>query len=210
MDLRPWILAHERPRDTDRVHEPVRQVVRARRPDRVERAIAVAAHRRRHERLHARFDHHHLGAFGQPAYERGRLRLRALEPGRRDVGRFHRRRVVEDDDDLSRAVAEHGDRGPSEGDREREQGQELQDEERIALQPLEEGRGLAIAQRRRPQEQARHPTLAAPHLQEVQHHERQREREEQERERREERHASTSPFSCASTNASTGVSVITR
>ena len=63
---------------------------------------------------------------------------------------------------------------------------------------------------RLPQEQARHASLAAAHLEEVEQHQRQREREEQEREGRQERHASTSPFSCASTNSSTGVSVITR
>ena len=83
-------------------------------------------------------------------------------------------------------------------------------EVRIALQPLEERRGLTIAEARLPQQQARHRALAPPHFQEVQQDERQRQTEQGQRERRQETHAWTRPFNCDSTNSSTGVSVITR
>ena len=51
--------------------------------------------------------------------------------------------------------------GRASADGQREQGQDLQEEERVALQPLEEGRGLAVAERGRPQEQARHRICGA-------------------------------------------------
>src|SRR5207249_1356627 len=69
---------------------------------------------------------------------------------------------------------------------------------------------LAVAQRRIPQEQARHPPLAPANLEEIEQDEREDQRRESERERREEAHTSRRPRICASTNSSTGVSVVTR
>ena len=92
-----------------------------------------------------------------------------------------------------------------------EQGEDLEDEQRVALQPLEEGRGLAVAQGGVPEQQARHRHLAAPHLEEVQEEQRARESAGQEQgERTQEAHDSRSPLSWRSTNSSTGVSVTTR
>ena len=96
--------------------------------------------------------------------------------------------------------------------REHEPGQreDLEDEQRVPLQALEERRRLAIAEGGVPQQEARDPALAAADLQEVEQDQRQRQREGREGQRREKAHPSIRPRSWATTNASTGVSVITR
>ena len=140
--------------------------------------------------------------------ERGALGLH--EARGRDVGGLHGGRAVHDDDHPLGAVPHHGHRRPRQRQSEGEQGEDLQEDEGVALQPLEEGRGLAVAERRVPEEQARHRLRPPAHLQEVQEQQRHGEAREQERERREEAHATRKPLSCRSMNSSTGVSVTTR
>ena len=210
VDLGARVVADQRARRAHRLRQPVRQVAGPRRGERRERARPVAAQRGGDARLDARLDHHHLGALAQAPDELGRLPARDLEARRRDVPRAHRGRGVEHDHHLARPVAhDRGDRA-RECHGEREQREDLEDQERVALQPLEERRGLAVAQSGRPQQQARHGLLAPPHLQEVQEDERQGQREERERQRREEAHTSTRPRSAPSTNSAGGVSVTTR
>src|SRR5437867_2509425 len=108
------------------------------------------------------------------------------------------------------ALAHHRGGRPRQRDGQREEGEDLEDQQRIVLEPLKERRRLAVAQRRIPQEQARHPPLAPADLEEIEQDERQDERREGEREGREEAHTSSRPRICASTNSSTGVSVVTR
>ncbi len=190
--------------------EPVRQVARLGGADRGERALAVAAEGGRDLGLDARLDDHHLGALGEPAHEGHRLRPRGLEARRRDVPGLHGRGRVEHDDDLARPVAHDRDRRAREGQGERQERQDLEDQQRIALEPLEERGRLAVAERRIPQEQTRHPPLPAADLEEVEEDERQREPEEGERERREEAHTVRRSRICESTNSSTDVSTVTR
>ncbi len=54
--------------------------------------------------------------------------------------------------------------------------QDLQQQERVPLQALEEGRRLAVAKGGVPQEQARHPHLTTPHLEEIEQQQRHRQR----------------------------------
>src|SRR6185295_15084779 len=86
----------------------------------------------------------------------------------------------------------------------------LQDQQRVALQALEERGGLAVAKDRLPQHEARHAALAPAHLEEVEQDQRQRQAEDRKGQRREEAHPRIRPRSCATTNASTGVSMMTR
>src|SRR5207245_7081945 len=79
-----------------------------------------------------------------------------------------------------------------------------------ALQTLEEGGGLSVAERRLPQEEARQQALAAAHLEEVEEHQRERQGEQAEGQGREEVHESSSPRSCARRKSSIGASVLTR
>src|SRR2546428_2316855 len=135
---------------------------------------------------------------------------RDVEARRTDVVRLHRRRGIEHHHDLAGALAHHRGGRPRQRDGQREEGEDLEDQQRIALEALKERRRLAVAQRRIPQEQARHPPLAPADLEEIEQDERQDERREGEREGREEAHTSSRPRICASTNSSTGVSVVTR
>src|SRR6266550_1938874 len=130
-----------------------------------------------------------------------RMAARDVEAGGRDVGRLHRSGGVEHDDDLARAVPHerHGRARQRHG--EGEERQELEDQQRVALEPLEERGRLPVAERRIPQEQARHTLLAAADLEEVEEDERQRQREQRERERREETHTRRRPLTCESTKS---------
>ena len=123
---------------------------------------------RQHARLDGGLDDHDFGARPEAADEAERLALGAGEARGRDVRRLHRGGRIEDDDDALGAVTHHGDGGAREGEGEGNQHEQLQDEQRIALETLEEGRGLTIAQRRVPEEETRHGRLASPHLEEVQ------------------------------------------
>lgn len=210
VDLGARVGADERARRAQRLGQTLRQVARPRAVDGRQRAVAVAAQRRGHVRLHAGLDHHDLGALAEPPHERRRLRPRRLEARGRDVARLHRGRGIEDDDDFARALAAHGGDGPRQRERQRDEGEQLQDQQRVALQPLEEGGRLAVAQLGAPEHQARDPPLTPAHLQEVQEHERRGDSEHRERERRQKAHATIRSRSCATTNSSTGVSVLTR
>jgi hypothetical protein len=77
-------------------------------------------------------------------------------------------------------------------------------------QSLEERGGLAVAEQRLPQQQARHRLLAAPDLQEVQQDDRQGERERRERQGTEKAHDRINPRSWARTNSSADISVVVR
>src|SRR5213080_399498 len=171
---------------------------------------AIAPERGGHLRLDARLDDHHLGALAEAPHELDRLCPRDVEARRTDVVRLHRRRGIEHHHDLAGALAHHRGGRPRQRDGQREEGEDLEDQQRIALEPLKERRRLAVAQRRIPQEQARHPPLAPADLEEIEQDERQDERREGKREGREEAHTSSRPRICASTNSSTGVSVVTR
>ena len=211
VDLGARIGADQRPRGADGLGQPGRQVAGVGAADRRQRPVAVARQRRGHGRLHAGLDHHDLGALAQPAHQRRPPPPRATSNREGDTSRaFIEADSVEDDHDLAGALAHHGGDGTRQRQREREQREDLEDQQRIALQALEERGRLAVAQRRLPQQQARHPPLAPAHLEEVEEHQRQRQREGRERERGEEAHPSTRPRSWATTNASTGVSVTTR
>ena len=183
---------------------------RLRGADRGQRPLAVARERRGDSRLDTRLDHHDLGALAEAPDEAERLAARDVEAGGRDVGRLHRSGGVEHDDDLARSVPHerHGRARQRHG--EGEERQELEDQQRVALEPLEERGRLPVAERRIPQEQARHTLLAAADLEEVEEDERQRQREQRERERREETHTRRRPLTCESTKSCTGVSVVTR
>ena len=76
-----------------------------------------------------------------------------------------------------------------------EQSEELEDEQRVALETLEEGRRLAIAESRVPEEETGHRGLTPPHLEEIQEHERYGERTDEQGEGREQAHARRSPLS---------------
>ena len=210
VDLGPRIRADQGPRGAEPLREAVRQVVPLHGPEGGGHPVVLAGERHHHLRLHARLDHHHLGALAQAPEQPQRGPLRLREARRRDVGGLHGRRGVHDDGDPLRPLPHHGHRGPGQRDGEREQGQDLQDQERIALQALEEGGGLAVAQGRLPEQEARDRHLPAAHLQEVQEQQRHREGAEQQRERAQEVHASSSPLSWRSMNSSTGLSVTTR
>ena len=197
-------------RGADGLAEPVGQIPRGRVPDRGPRLLAVVSEGRQDARLDGPLDDHHLGARAQPADEVEGQPLGTDEARRRDIRRLHRGGGVEDDDDALGAVAHHGHRGTSKCQGQGEQRQQLQDQQRVSLQPLEEGRSLAVAQRRVPEEEARHHRLPAPHLEEVEKQERDCQEPGEQRERREEAHASRSPLSWRSTISSTGVSVVTR
>jgi hypothetical protein len=173
----------------------VRQVPRVRVPDGGQRPVAVAPEGGHDVGLHARLDHHHLGALAEPPHHRSRLRPRRLEARGTDVTRLHRRGRVEHHDHLARPFADDGHHRAREGDAERHQREDLEDQQRVALQALEEGRGLAVAQLGAPQHEARHRSLAPAHLEEVEEDERQREAQGGERERRQEIHATTLPLS---------------
>src|SRR5262249_58109053 len=123
-----------------------------------------------------------------------------------EARRLHRRRRVEDDDDLAGTLPHDRGDGPGQRERQRQEREQLQEHQRIAVEPLEEGRGLAVAYRGMPQEQAGHRSFAAPHLEEVEQDQRYRQREERQRERRQEAHATTRPRRWASTNSSIGAS----
>src|SRR5213076_1283001 len=155
--------------------------------------------------LDARLDHHDLGALAQPPDEPRGLRPRNVEARGTDIARLHGRRGVEHQHGLAGAVARHRDGRPRERD-----GQREEDQERIALEPLEERGRLAVAERRIPQEQARHPSLAPTDLEEIEQDERQDQRREGKRKRREEAHTSRRPRIWESTNSSTGASTVTR
>jgi hypothetical protein len=77
----------------------------------------------------------------------------------------------------------HGDDGAGERQGQRQQREQLQDEQRVALQPLEERRRLPVPPARLPQEQARHHPFAAADLEEVEEHQRQGQGEQCERQR---------------------------
>ena len=210
VDLGTRIGADQRARRAQRFRQALRQVARARGVDGRQRAVAVASERGGDVRLHARLDHHDLGALAQTTHERQRVGTRGFEARRRHVARLHRRRGVENDDDFSRPLPGDGDDGPRQGDGQGDEREQLQDQQRIALQALEECRGLAVAQLGAPEHEARHAVFAPAHLEEVQEHERRGDAEDGEGERRQEAHATTRPRSCATTNSSTGVSVLTR
>ena len=195
MDLRPRILSDEGAGGADRLAQPVRQIGRGRAANGRQCLVPLVAEGRQHARLDGSLDDHHLGARPEPAHEVESQALAANEAGGRDVGRLHRGRRVEDDDDALGAVPHDRDGGAGQSQGEGEQREELQDQQRVALEALEEGRGLAIAQRRIPEEEARHRRLATPHLEEVQEHERDGQRTDQQREGREKAHARRSPLS---------------
>jgi len=163
-----------------------------------------------HARLHGGLDHHDLGARSQPAYEIERLALGAAETRRRHVRGLHGGRGVEDDDDSLGSMPHDGDRRTSRGQGEGEEGEELQDQERIALQALEEGGGLAVAPRRIPQQEAGHRRFPPPHLEEIQEDEGDGQRTDEQGQGGEEAHARSNPLSCRRVISSTGVSVTTR
>ncbi len=210
VDLGARVGADERARRPQRLRQPLRQVARARGTNGRERAVTVAPEGGGDVRLHTRLDDHDLGTLAEPPHERGGLGPRRVEPRRRDVARLHRRRGVEDDHDLARALAGDRHHRPRQREGQRQKGQQLQDQQRVALQTLEERRGLAVAQLGAPEHEARDPALAPPHLEEVEEDERRRHTEDGKGERGEEAHATTRPRSCATTNSSTGVSVLTR
>ncbi len=135
----------------------------------------MLARERRHDpRLDASLDQHHLGAFTEPSEEGERLALSLNEARRPHVGGLHGRRAIEDDRDALGALAHDRHRGACERHGQRQQREDLQQEQRVALQALEEGRRLAITERGVPQEQARDPHLAAPHLEEIEEEQRHR------------------------------------
>jgi hypothetical protein len=210
VDLRARIRADEGARRAQRLRQTLRQVPRPRGVDGRERAVTVATERGRHVRLHAGLDDHDLGTLAEAPHERRGLPARRFESRRRDVARLHRRGGIKEDDDLARPLAADGYHGPRQRHRQRDECQELQDQQRIALQALEERGRFAIAQLGAPQQEARHAALTPAHLEEVQEHEGRRDAEHCERERRQEAHATIRPRSCATTNSSTDVSVLTR
>ena len=210
VDLGARVGADQRARRPDGLDEPIRKVPGLRLADGGQGELAVTSERGGDLRLDARLDDHHLGALAQAPHELGRLRPRDVEPRGTDVARLHGRRGVEHDHDLAGAIAHQGDGRPGQRDGQRDEGQDLKDQQRIALEPLEERRRLAVAQRRIPQEQARHPPLAPADLEEVEQDERQGQRHKGERERREEAHTSRRPRIWESTNSSAGVSPVTR
>src|SRR5205823_12263644 len=122
----------------------------------------------------------------------------------------HDRRGAGTDHALAGPTAHQGEGRPGQRDGQRDEGQDLKDQQRIALEPLEERGRLAVAQRRIPQEQARHPPLAPADLEEVEQDERQDQRREGKRKRREEAHTSRRPRTWESRNSSTGASTATR
>src|SRR6266436_1994156 len=150
------------------------RAVRTASPSRFGRSVAEAP------RLNRGLDDHHLRARPQPAHDVESLALGANEARGRDVGRLHRSRRVEHDHDALRPVPHDRDGGTGEGQGQGEEGEQLQDQERVALLALEERRRLAIAQGRIPEEEAGHRSLAPPHLEEVQEHERDGQRTDEE------------------------------
>ncbi len=210
VDLRPRIRAHQGPRGAQPLGQAVGQIVGLERAQTRRDAIMLAGERHHHARLHSGLDHHDLGALAEAPHEpeRGALRLHEARGGH--VGGLHGRGGVHHDGHPLRTLPHHGHRGTGQRHREGEQGQDLQDQQRIALQALEEGRGLAVAEGGLPEEEARDAHLPPPDLEEVEQEQRHREGAEEERERTEEVHASRSPFSWRSMNSSTGVSVTTR
>ena len=195
LDLGMGVVGGEGARGPDGLGQAARDVVRLGAGQRGGRPVVVAAQRGADARVDAGLDDDHLGAETEPVDQRPGLLLRQREARGRHVGGLHRRRGVEHHDDLPRPVAEDGRGRPRQRQRQREQREELQDEERVALEALEGGRGLAVARRRLPQQDARHRALAASDLQEVEEQQRRRQREERERERRQEGHASMTSLS---------------
>jgi hypothetical protein len=84
-------------------------------------------------------------AVAQAPHELDRLRPRDVEARRTDVVRLHGRRGVEHHHDLPGALAHHRDGRPGQRDGQREEGEDLEDQQRIALEPLKERRRLAVA-----------------------------------------------------------------
>ena len=210
VDLGARVGAHQRARRADGLGEPVGEVPGLRLGDRGQGALAVAPERGGNLGLDARLDHHDLGALAQPPDEPRGLRPRNVEARGTDIARLHGRRGVEHQHGLAGAVARHRDGRPRERDGQREEGQDLEDQERIALEPLEERGRLAVAERRIPQEQARHPSLAPTDLEEIEQHQRDGQGEERERERGEKAHATTRPRNCDRTKSSTELSDVKR
>ena len=210
VDLRARVGAHQRARRAHGLRQPVGQVARVGGTDGRQRTVVVARERGRHRGLHPGLDHHHLGRLAQAAHELGCFAASDVEARRRDVVRLHRGGEVEDDHHLACALAHHRGHRPRHRQRERQQREDLEDQQRVALQPLEEGRRLTVAQDRLPQQEARHPPLAAADLEEVEQDQRQGQPEDREGQRGEEAHPRIRPRSCATTKASTGVSVMTR
>ena len=210
VDLGTRIGADQHPGGAHRLRQAVGQVARVGRADGGQRPVVIARERRAHRGLHAGLDHHHLGRLAQASHELHGIGARHVEARGRHVAGLHRGRDVEHDDDLAGALAHHGDHRPRQRQRQRQQGQDLEDQQRVALQPLEERRGLAVADDGLPQQQARHPALAPADLEEVEQDQRQRQPEDREGKRREEAHPRIRPRSWATTKASTGVSVTTR
>jgi hypothetical protein len=206
VDLGPGLRRDERARRAHRLLNPRREITRLGGADGGERPFAIARQSRRHLRLHARLDHHDLGALAETAHERRGSRARHFEARGGDVARLHRRRRVQDDDDLAGALAHDRGNGPGQRERQRQKREELQEHQRIAMEPLEEGGGFTVAHRGVPQEQARHRPLAPAHLEEVEQDQRNRQREEGQRDGCQEAHATTRPRSWASTNSSIGTS----
>src|SRR5262249_2842840 len=180
------------------------------RADGGERPLAVARQRRRHLRLHAGLDDHHFRALAESAHERGRAGAGHLEARGRYVLRLHRGGGVEHHDHLAGALPHHGRDRTRQRQGQREQRQELEQEQRIAVQALEERRRLTVAQRGAPEQEARHRSIAAADLQEVEQHQRDGQREQRQCKRSEEAHATTRPRSWARTNGSTGESEVMR
>ena len=210
VDLGPGIRSDERARRPDSLAEAVGQIVTLQTADPRGHLVVIAGEGHDDARLDAGLDHHDLGALAEPAQQTERFALRLDEPRRPDIRGLHGRRAVHDDRHPLVALPRHRDRRPREGRRQGEQGEDLEDEQRIALQPLKEGRGLAVPQGGIPEQQARHRHLAAPHLEEIQEEQRDGEPSQGEGERTQKAHDSRSPLSWRSTNSSTGVSVTTR
>jgi hypothetical protein len=210
VDLGPGIGPHQSPGGAQPFGQAVGQIVGLHRADGRGHAIVLARERHQHLGLHARVDHHDLGTLAElpQQAQRGPLRLDEARP--RHVGGLHGGGAVDHERDPLRPLPHHVHRRPGQRHREGQQGEDLQNEERVALQALEEGRGFPVAERGIPQQQARDPHLPAPHLQEIEEEQRHRQRGHQESERTQEVHARRSPFSWRSMNSSTGVSVTTR
>ena len=210
VDLGARLGRDEGTRRADGLHESGRQVTGLRGPDGRQRPLTVTGERRRHLRLHPGLDDHHLGALAEAAHEGRGARLRHIEPRGRDIARLHRRRGVQHDDDFSRALAHDRRHRPGQRQGERQEGQELEQQQRVAVEPLEERRGFTVVHRGVPQEQARHGSLAPPDLEEVEQHQGHGQGEERQGERSEKAHTRTRPRSWARTNSSTGASDETR
>ena len=161
MDLGARIAGDESPGGPHCFDEPRREIAGLRRANGPERPLAVARHRGRHLRLHAGLDHHDLGAFAEPAHEPGRAGPRASNREGETSCAFIDAEVSRTTTTLRAPCPMTVTTGRARASGQREERQELEEEQGVAVQPLEERRGLAVADRGAPQKQARRPSARA-------------------------------------------------